>query len=150
MIIRGYFSEMRSANDAVKKLQSMGINGAALDMNDHYMGNKDVRRNLPGTSDAPSLSDLVLFSGASGSDGGANPLAASNPSVSGMGPFEEITNIACTVKVNVDENNLDTVKEVIRSMGGELDNPNVSGEKVIAKAGFDLESAITKLSNDTL
>lgn len=150
MIVKGYFSQIRQANETIKKLQSQGINGAFVDMNDHYIGDRDFSTNLPGTSSGPSLSDLVLRSGLSSSDGGSNPLAAASPMVSGMGPFHEITDINCSVTVKVNENDVDRVKEVIRSMGGELDDPNVSGRKAISRAGFDLESAITKLNDDTL
>ncbi|MCF6460769.1 hypothetical protein [Clostridium sp. Cult3] len=133
MRIKSYFGDLKTANEVVNKLQGAGFNNSYIDANDHYIGNRDVKTDLAGTAGGESLSDLVLNSGADNVDKGSSPLAAANPMVSGMSDFEEITDINCCVITDVDENNIHEAEEIIKSMGGTLEDPNVSRYKAIAR-----------------
>ncbi len=131
MKIEGYFSNMKTANDTIKKLKESGYNNAYFDLNDHYIENRNVQTNFPGSEDGTSLSDLVLESGAtSHTDRSKSPLAAANPAVSGMGNMEEVTDINCKVVVSIDGHNVDKIKAIIRDMGGDLENPNIEGPRI--------------------
>ncbi|KNF08596.1 hypothetical protein CLPU_6c00820 [Gottschalkia purinilytica] len=150
MKIKGFFSEISVANETVEKLKDAGFKGAFVDINDHYIEDRNVTINLAGTRNATSLSDLVIHSGSDNTDRGSSGLTAASPMVSGFGKFEEITNINYTVNVETEENNSNEAKEIIKSMGGELDNPNLSGKKAMLDADIDLQKAISKLNNNNL
>lgn len=139
MGIKGYFGSLKKANEAVEKLKSSGFANSFVDANDHYIGNRDVKTDLAGTSGGESLADLVLNSGADNVDKGNSPLSAASPMVSGMGSTEEITDINCCVVVNMDGGDSNLAKNIIVEMGGMLDNPNVSRYKTIARNDIDVE-----------
>ncbi len=148
MKITSYFANIKTANETIKKLKSAGFTNAYLDANDHYIGNKDIQTDLAGTDGAESLSDLVLNSGSNDVDKGTSPLSAANPMASGMGNFEEITDFNCSVTIEADENNMKEAEEIIKNMGGELENPNISRNKRISKADVNLEEAARSLDTD--
>lgn len=125
MKIEGYFSGIKRANEVAKELRRSGFGTAYVDLNDHYMQDRNVQTNLPGSVTAPSLANLVLKSGAYGIEGSKSPLAAASPMVSGMGGFEEIADVNCKVVVEVNSDTEKTAKSIIENMGGELQNPNV-------------------------
>lgn len=75
------------------------------------------------TDGSESLSDLVLNSGSNDVDKRTSPLAAANPMVSGIGDFEEITDFNCSVTVKIDNDDINKAEEIIKDMGGELENP---------------------------
>ncbi len=132
MIIEGFFSNMKTANDTVKELKSKGFSNSHFDINDPLRDDRNVTRNIAGTETGESLSDLVLESGSTSFiDRTKAPLAAANPSVSGMGPMEEITDINCKVVVNVDNNDIEKVKNIMEAMGGEFDNPFIEEPKIV-------------------
>lgn len=143
MKIKGFFDNLKSANKAIDELKKEGFNNAYLDANDHYIGNRNVQTNLPGTDGAGSLSDLVINSGSNNIERDEAPLAAANPMVSGMGSFEEITDINCSVIVETDRTTSAKAEEIIKNMGGMTDDPNVSRNKAISKADIDF-GKITK------
>lgn len=147
MKIRSFFSNLKSANEVVEELKSSGFNNAYVDANDHYIGNKDVRTNLPGTSDGESLADLVLNSGSDDVDKGTSPLAAASPMVSGMGKMEEITDINYCVFVETNGNDSRKAEEIIKNMGGTLEDPNVSRNKAMAGADIVIEKAIDQIKD---
>lgn len=148
MTIKGYFGEISAANNAVKELKNAGLSGAFVDINDHYIGNRNVKTNNPGTSTAPSLSQLVLNSGSDGLNEGNSPLAAASPMVSGMGSFDEVANINYVVSVDAGDGDTQKARDILKNNGGYLGNPNVSGEKAISNAEVDLEKAVSKLDED--
>jgi hypothetical protein len=124
MKIEGFFSRIKNANEAVEKLKSAGITSYS-DINDHYMSTINTETKFPGNENAPSLSDLVLSSTNSGDFTDKAPLAAASPMVSGMGNFEEVMDINYRVVANVDDNNKALASEIIKSMGGDLQSPNL-------------------------
>lgn len=148
MRVIGYFSGIKAANKAVDKLKSSGFDNAVADINDHYIGNRNIERNIIGTENNESLSDLVLNSGSDNIDISKAPLAAASPMVSGYGRFEEITDINYSVIVECEKEELDKAKDIVSQMGGELDDPNVSRYKAIADADIILEKAINKIDGD--
>jgi len=150
MIMQGFFSEISAANDAVKELQKLGFNSAFVDINDHYIKDRNVRRNVAGTATSTSLSELVLYSSSGNTDEGSSPLAASSPMVSGSGSFDEITDINYVVSVDVDKENSNKAKDILTNLGGELDNPNVNVSKAIVDADIGIDDAISKLGNNNL
>lgn len=148
MTEKGYFGEISAANDAVRELKNAGFSGAFVDINDHYIGNKNIKTNVPGTSTAPSLSQLVLSSGSTSLNEGNSPLAAASPMVSGMGSFDDIASINYVVSVDTNNENSQQARDILKSNGGYLGDPNVSREKVISNAEVDLEKAISTLNDD--
>jgi len=139
MKIKGYFGNLKVANEVVEKLKSHGFSNSFVDANDHYIGNRDVKTDLAGTSGGESLADLVLNSGSNSIDKENSPLAAASPMVSGMGSTEEITDINYCVVVNMDGGDSNLAKNIIVDMGGMLDDPNVSRYKTIARNDIDVE-----------
>jgi hypothetical protein len=125
MKVEGFFRDFKSANEVVSKLKHEGYSKSFVDINEHYNA-INVQTNNVGTATAPSLSGLVLKSGESAAGLGLSPLTAASPMVSGMGGFEEIADINCKVVVETDDINADRVKEIINSMGGDLNNPNIN------------------------
>ena len=125
MKIVGYFSNHKRAKETVDKLKSEGFNNAYVDINDHFVDYMDVRTNLAGTSMGPSLAGLILESDEHAIGRKQAPLVAADPMVRGMGNFDEITDINRQVIVETDSRNVRKVKQIISSMGGELENPNI-------------------------
>lgn len=148
MAEKAYFGEISAANNAIKELEKAGFSGAFVDINDHYIGNRNVKTNNPGTSTAPNLSQLILNSGSDGLDNGNSPLAAANPMVSGMSSLEEIANINYVVSVNISGKDSQKARDILKDNGGYLGNPNISGEKAISNAEVDLTKAISTLEDD--
>lgn len=143
--IEGYFGKLKAANETVKKLKDLGFKHAYVDNNDHYNEDRNIHTNLPGTETSVSLSGLVLESGAHGIVRDKAPLNAASPMVSGFGKFEEVTDINCKVVVQIEEGDVSRIKQIIKDMGGDLDNPNVE------KPGIekDEESNIYNSLNET-
>jgi hypothetical protein len=128
MKVEAYFSGIKSANEAVDKLKSQGIN-AYSDLNDHYQVNTDVRTKEVGPLSSPSNSDLVLNSGTPSGSTGKSPLLAASPMVSGMGGFEEIADVNYKVIITVDSEKEAAAKSIIEAMGGSMQGPNLEVPK---------------------
>lgn len=142
MKIEAYFSNTKKANETVDKLKRAGFNNAHFDLNEHYMEDRNIQRNLAGTEGGSSLSDLVLKSGdTSFTDRSKAPIAAANPAVSGMGNMEEIADINCKVVVEADDNQSYKAKNIIKKMGGDFDNPNIEAPEIEGDADriFDMQ-----------
>lgn len=126
MKIEAYFTGIKNANKAVEQLKNSGFTNSVVDINDHYIDyNSGVRPILPGNEGAPNLSSMVLNSGENVDDPSKKPLGAASPMVSGMGGFEELTDINYKVIVNLDEKDESRAKEVIGEMGGDFNDPNL-------------------------
>lgn len=125
MKIKGYFGDLKSANETVEKLKTAGFENAYVDANDHYVENRNVKTNLPGTIAGQSLTDLVMHSGNDTTDRNNAPLTAASPMVSGMAGFEEVADINYALFVEIEDNNSAEAENIIKSMGGTLDDPNV-------------------------
>lgn len=124
MKIEGYFSNIKKANEVVSKLNSEGVKGAFVDINEH-MNNAYSQEGFVGSRDQTSLSGAVLGETNISGERVTSPLAAASPMVSGMGGFEEVADINCKVVVEVNDENVESVKSLISSMGGTTDDPNV-------------------------
>lgn len=127
MKIEAYFKSIKRANDTVTKLNASGFTKAYTDLKDNMSTDLNMVTNLAGTEAAGSNSGLVLKSEGHlpNDDPRKTPLEASSPMVSGMAGFEEITDLNCRVVVEADPENMDEIKKVLSSMGGNLNNPNV-------------------------
>ncbi|MBV7274868.1 hypothetical protein JMF89_10405 [Clostridiaceae bacterium UIB06] len=126
MQIEAYFEGIKNANEAAAKLKSEGFSNAIVDINDHYEDfNSGTRPVLPGNENAPTLSQLILNTGPYTEDPTKRPLNAASPMVSGMGGFEEITDINYKLTMNVAESNADRAKALIKDLGGNLKDPNL-------------------------
>lgn len=149
MKIEGYFSGIKSANETVEVLKKVGIKDAVADINDHYTGNDNPGRNNPGTdSSTNSLASLVLRSDEPLSDPRLGPLAAANPMVSGMGGFEEIADVNYKVIVNTDSENEEKVKQIMKKMGGDLNDPNFKMPKGLEN--ISLDDLVSTMINDSI
>lgn len=125
MKIEGYFGKIKNANETVEKLKNAGFKNAIVDLNDHYVDERNVQTNLPGTETSPSLSALVLESDGFVANRRKAPMLAASPMVSGMGKFEEIADYNCKVIVETEEVNKEKVEQILKEAGGEMDNPNI-------------------------
>ncbi len=128
MKIEGFFSTVKDANNAVNQLKEMGYK-AFVDINDHYIDDRNIQTNLAGTEESVSLSGLVLESDAVGAARDKSPLNAASPMVSGYGNFEEIADINCKIVVEANDKDSDKVKKTIQGVGGSLDSPNLNKPK---------------------
>jgi hypothetical protein len=147
MKIEGYFSGIKAANEAVDTLKRAGIKDAVADINEHYTGNTNPGKNLPGTaSSTNSLANYVLTSDSPLGDPMLGPLAAASPMVSGYGRFEEIADVNYRVIVNVDDQNAEKAKQIIAKMGGELDDPNFKIPKGLENTS--IEDLVTDMINN--
>lgn len=125
MIVEGFFSNIKTARETVDKLKASGFNNAKVDINDHYIDDRNVKTNLPGTETSPSLSGLIFKSDTHVVDRSKAPLTAASPMVSGMGRFEEIADVNSKVTVELDEKDSDKASQIIKGMGGDMESPNV-------------------------
>lgn len=126
MKIEAYFRGIKNANGAAANLKKQGFKNAIVDINDHYEEfNSVVRPILPGTENAPTLSRMILNSGPYIEDPSKGPLNAASPMVSGMGSFEEITDVNYKLTMNVDEDKAEEAKRIINELGGDLKDPNL-------------------------
>lgn len=147
MKVRGFFGDLKAANETVDKLNGAGFENAYVDANDHYIGNRDVKIDLPGAAGGESLADLVLNSGGDNVDRDSSPLAAASPMVSGMAGFEEIADINYCVFVETGDNDSSKAEDIIKEMGGTLEDPNFSRNKAIARADIVIEKAIDQIKD---
>lgn len=124
MKLEVFFKGIKNANEAVNKLASEGINAYA-DINDHYQINTDVRKKEYSFLPTSSNSDLVINSGTTSGNEDRSPMLAASPMVSGMGGFEEIADINYKVIIDADPDSRRKAEEIIESLGGSLENPNL-------------------------
>lgn len=126
MRIECFFSGIKNANKAVQKLKSSGFNDAVVDLNDHFNISTDKEQRAIDSRHNPSLSNLIFTSGAGiDTDGAPSPLAAASPMASGMGNFEELTDINYKITIDVEESNMENVKQILKACGGDLNDPNL-------------------------
>lgn len=145
MKFEAFFKGIKNANEAVDKLKGQGIEAYA-DINDHYQMNTDVRPKEESFLSTTSNSDLVLNAGSPDGNTGRSPLLAASPMVSGMGDFEEIADINYKVIINADANNKQKAKEIIKSLGGTMESPNLNIQKHVKD--IDLSKADPKFLKD--
>ncbi|MBC2581340.1 hypothetical protein [Clostridium sp. DJ247] len=128
MKIEAFFSGIKNANEAVSKLKGEGFKNAVADINDHFVDftNNDAESKFPGSEHVTNQSFLVLNSGQRADDPSQRPLDAASPMVSGMGKFEEIADVNYKVIVNVEANEEDRAKQILKELGGDLENPNLN------------------------
>jgi hypothetical protein len=136
MKVEGYFSNIKTANKALAEIKKFGYENAILDINDHHILDRNVQSNIPGTESSPSLSGLILKSDRSVVSSDKAPLTAANPMVSGMGGFEEVADFNYKVVAEVHSENVDKIKNVITSMEGTTENPNVELPKNMGDINF--------------
>ena len=74
------------------------------------------------------------------------PLAAASPMVSGMGGFEEIADVNYKVIVNTEDNNVEKAKQIIKKMGGDLNDPNFKMPEGLEN--ISLDDLISDMIND--
>lgn len=148
MEIRAYFSSISQANKTVRELEKSGYKGAYVDINDHYISNRNVFANNPGTFSSGSLANLVLNSSSGHIDMGNSPLAAASPMVSGMGSFEEVSALNYTVNIKVNDDQIQNVKDILKNMGAYLGEANISREKTTKNPEIDLDRAISEINNN--
>ncbi len=143
-----YFTGIKAANEAVEALKKAGIN-AVVDINDHYTGIDNPGRNTPTTaSSSNSLSSYVLNND-DHMNPGLGPMAAASPMVSGMGGFEEISDINYRVIVNnAGDLNEEIVKQIVQKAGGDVNDPNFRMPKGLENISMDelISTMINKMN----
>ncbi|RKD31781.1 hypothetical protein [Thermohalobacter berrensis] len=145
MRIEGFFNNIKNARNTVEQLRKEGFK-AYYDINDHYISDRNIERNLAGTETGPSLSDLTLNSGEETLiDRSKAPLTAADPMVSGMGGIDEVTNVNCKVVVDIESSNQDRAKQIIDDNGGSLNNPNIKTPQIKGDLDDILERAIDNI-----
>jgi hypothetical protein len=148
MRIEGFFSNIKTARNAVDKLRSAGFESAFVDINDHYNEDRNIQTNLPGTENSLSLSGLVLESGEAAVDSSKAPLAAANPMVSGIGQLDEVADVNCKVIIETDAHDAERARQIIRDVGGELVNPNVEAPKFTDNDNVFSEAILSRVRKD--
>lgn len=151
MRIEGYFSGIKRANEVVDRLKSEGFKDSYADLNEHYITNNNPGENPPATdSGAVNLSSYVLNTEESLDNSRLGPLLAASPMVSGMGGFEEIADVNYKVIVNVNSNNVERAKEILKNMGGEINNPNFEIPKGLDSISTDevVEKMLAEVEED--
>ncbi|MDP4094743.1 MAG: hypothetical protein Q8920_15470 [Bacillota bacterium] len=114
------FARMVEARKTVEELKKMGYKDAHLDMAEKFSNEFASEINAPGTSRAVSLSALVLKSNGHIYNVGKAPLLAADPMVSGSGHFEETADLNARLRVTVDDDKLDEIREILSKAGGKL------------------------------
>jgi len=143
MKIESYFSGIKNANIAVEKLKREGFTKAYSDINSHDSINNVVAKE-GGVLNSLSLSGIVLNSSNTLYTTEQGPLAAASPMASGMGGFDEIADVNYKVIVDVDEKDVSRAKQIIKDLGGDLENPNFKVPKGLENVSF--EEVVDKLS----
>lgn len=128
MKIEAYFRGIKNANEAAQKLKGEGINAYA-DINDHFQMDRRTEGSNGELLSSPTNSDLVLNAGSPGGERDKSPLLAASPMVSGMGGFEEISDVNYKVIVEADDNNKKEAEKIIKSLGGSMKSPNFNTAK---------------------
>jgi hypothetical protein len=141
--IQCYFSGIKRANTAVDRLKQEGFTKAYSDINAHDIIS-DVGNPVGGPLNSPNMSSLVLNTSDSLDSPEQGPLAAASPMASGMGGFEEIADVNYRVVVETDDDNVEKVENIIKNLGGELNNPNFKVPKGLDNVSF--EEVVDKLS----
>ncbi|MEA4826128.1 MAG: hypothetical protein VB130_05795 [Clostridium sp.] len=127
MQIECFFSGIKNANLAVDNLKNSGFHNSIVDLNEHYNLDSNSEQRLPGSETAPNLSGLVLNSGDVDNYRKPSPLAAASPMASGMGNFEELTDINYKVVVETDsDEDKKQIEEILKNCGGDLKDPNLN------------------------
>jgi len=121
MKIVGYFNTIKKANEAIASMKDSGYEKAYLDLKDDIMEEVNVARNIAGTETATSLSELVLKSGSTNFERDKTPLTAADPMVSGMAGFEEIADLSYKVAVEVQPQDIEGVKNMLKNLGALTD-----------------------------
>jgi hypothetical protein len=143
MKIESYFSGIKNANIAVEKLKREGFTKAYSDINSHDSINNVVAKE-GGVLNSSSLSGIVLSSSNTLYTTEQGPLAAASPMASGMGGFDEIADVNYKVIVDADEKEVIRAKQIIKELGGDLEDPNFKVPKGLENVSF--EEVIDKLS----
>ncbi|MDP4094141.1 MAG: hypothetical protein Q8920_12350 [Bacillota bacterium] len=143
MKVEAYFSNIKTAKEALEKLKSSGFE-AFLDINDHYNEDRNVRTNLAGTETSVSLSGLVLESDSDGEGHDRGPLNAASPMASGMGNFEEVADVKCKIVAQANESNVKEIKQILKDLGGDFDSPNVIKPKLTNKEEIEISRVINQ------
>ena len=143
MKIESYFSGIKNANIAVEKLKREGFTKAYSDINSHDSINNVVAKE-GGVLNSSSLSGIVLSSSNTLYTTEQGPLAAASPMASGMGGFDEIADVNYKVIVDADEKEVIRAKQIIKDLGGDLEDPNFKVPKGLENVSF--EELIDKLS----
>lgn len=131
MRVEGFFSGIKNANKAVEKLKISGFGNSRVDLNEHYILNTKHSPKIVGTKNNVNLSSLILNTDDFASEDINSPLKAASPMVSGMGNFEEVSNINYKVVVETDERDSVKVSNIIKELGGDLRNYNLELPKKI-------------------
>lgn len=130
MRVEGFFSNIQRANKTVEELKNNGFETARVDLNEHYIPDSRHSPRIAGTHSGLNLSGLILNGESFASDDTNSPLKAASPMVSGMGSFEEISDINYKVIVETEEN-YEKAKIIIQKSGGSLENYNLDLPKKI-------------------
>jgi hypothetical protein len=113
-IYRVDFQNMLDAQRALEKLKEQGYKKSYLDMVEKYSEEYSEEIVIDSPLSVPNLSSAALRSGSCKAVLGKSPLAASNPSVSGVGSLCELSgNRATSLFVNIQENQTEEVKAIL-------------------------------------
>ena len=116
MVIESYFDSLRYANRAIEKLNRDGLGNAFLDLKTDNLRQEVDVTGPSGTENGDSLAGLVR--GSKGISADKAPLIDADPAVSGMGDFDEITNLNYKVLVKIDDEKKDEAMKTLKDMGG--------------------------------
>ncbi|MCR4436769.1 MAG: hypothetical protein QHH06_14180 [Clostridiales bacterium] len=112
------FENMLEGRKAVEALRGMGYKDAHLDVVDRFFDEISEEISTAGAAAGPCLSALVLRPKGTLPGSLKGPLVAVDPMVSGMGRFSEVAELSTRLRVTVDPDKVDEVKNMLKNMGG--------------------------------
>lgn len=131
MKVEGFFSGIKNANKAVQELKNNGFHKAKVDINEHYISKTRQSPSITNTQNSVNLSGLILNNEGFASEDITSPLKAASPMASGMGGFEEVSDINYKVTVETKASDIEKAKGIIKGFGGNLRNYNLELPKRI-------------------
>ena len=115
--MHAHFDNLFNASKTLTALKEMGVGNAYVDLAGTFDYEYSTELNAAGTSDAPSLSALVLTSGGRLVD---MEKAPHNTAVSGMACVEGCRDVSARLSVKFEEEDSERVSKVIRDNGGRI------------------------------
>lgn len=124
MKIKGQFPDLQSAREAVRKLQSEGINNVYVDVSNRNTLNESANVDLPGSSFVENLTNLVSNADENSAHPQITSMSNTNPAARNAENISSSQSRSYSVVIEADDNNLNNIQSIIENSGGVLENSN--------------------------
>lgn len=139
MEIKGYFNDLKTATETVKRLKENGFEDAYIDTGSGDRKGGDPISDLVNVYGGDGLSNIAFNSGLEGIGSIGSPLNGENPMITNAGTTEDITDVNCCVVVNMEGGNQELAESIIINMGGSLEDPSQEAYKATARNDIQIE-----------